>query len=65
MRIARWMSNATLKDRASSVELGGCLGIEGIGDVLHTGKLRWVGHMKRMVVGTYMGEETYKCNCGG
>jgi len=40
MIMVSWMSNATLKDRNPSVELRGYLGIEGIGEVLHTGRMR-------------------------
>jgi len=37
------MSNTTLRDGMSSVKLRGCLGIEGIGEVLPTGRLMWRG----------------------
>jgi len=44
------VSNTTLRDRTQSAELRGCLGIDGIADVFHTGKLRWFGHVERIGV---------------
>jgi len=43
MRIVKWMSNATLRDRSPSAKLRGHLGIEDISEMLHTGRLRWFG----------------------
>jgi len=48
MRMVRWISNATLRDRTPSVKLRGHLGIEGIADVLHIGRLRWFGYVERI-----------------
>jgi len=48
MRMVRWMSNATLRDRTPGAELRGRLGIEGIIDVLCTWRVRWFGHVERM-----------------
>ena len=42
----------TLKDRKPNVELKDRLGIESISEVVHTGRLRWFGHVERMGVGS-------------
>jgi len=52
----RWLSNATLRDRISSAERRGGLGIEDICGVLCTGMLRWFGHVD---------EEMHEYDCGG
>ena len=45
--MVRWMCAKTLKDRSRSEELRGCLGIEGVADVVRRGRLRWFGHVER------------------
>src|SRR5437899_11938349 len=45
--MVRWMSGVTLKDRRPSEELRLGLGIEGVGEVVRRGRLRWFGHVKR------------------
>jgi len=54
MRLIRWMSNVTLRDRTPSAELRGSLDIEGISEVLCTGRLRWLGYMERMGVDNWV-----------
>ena len=44
----RWMCNAMLKDRKSSEELRGCLGLVNIRDIISRNRLRWFGHVERM-----------------
>jgi len=38
MKMVKWMSNTTLRDRTPSVELRELLGIEDVSEVLHTGR---------------------------
>jgi hypothetical protein len=47
MVTVRWMCGVTLKDRKSNLELLQRLGIEGVGDVVRRGRLRWFGHVER------------------
>ena len=47
MVMVRWMCGVTLKDRKSNLELLQRLGIEGVGDVVRRGRLRWFGHVER------------------
>lgn len=47
MRMIRWMCNVTLKDRKSSLELRGRLGLDSIRNCIRTGRLRWFGHVER------------------
>jgi hypothetical protein len=39
----RWMCSVSLKNRISSVELNGRLGIEEISVIVECGRLRWFG----------------------
>ena len=48
MRMIRWMSGSTLKDRRTSRELREQMGLENIRDVLRRARLRWFGHVRRM-----------------
>ena len=48
--MCRWMCSFTLKDRKSSEELRGRLGIECVTDVVRRGRLRWFGHVERKSV---------------
>jgi len=45
--MVRWMCGVSLKDRISSEELNGRLGVEGVADVVRRGRLRWFGHLER------------------
>jgi len=45
-----WMCTVTLKDRKSSEELRGRLGIKCVRDVVRCGRLRWFGHVERRSV---------------
>ena len=45
--MARWMCDASLKERNSKAELRNRLGIEEIGDVVRRSRLRWLGHVLR------------------
>ena len=47
MRMIRWMCCICLKERQPSTELGRCIGIEAIGDVMRRGRTRWHGHVER------------------
>ena len=48
MRMIRWMSNVTLKDRKPSKELRGRCGLESVRESLQRRRLRWFGHVERM-----------------
>ena len=37
----------SLKNKISSVDLNGRLGIEGVADIVRRGRLRWFGHLER------------------
>ena len=43
----RWMCGVTLKDRKSSQELLGRLGVEDVVEVVRRGRLLWFGHVER------------------
>jgi hypothetical protein len=43
----RWMCGVTLKDKKSSQELLGRLGVEDVVDVMKRGRLLWFGHVER------------------
>ena len=43
----RWMCGVSLKNRISSAELYGRLGVEEVADVMRRGRLRWFGHLER------------------
>ena len=45
--MVRWMCGVSLKNRISSAELYGRLGIEEVRDVMRRGHLRWFGHLER------------------
>jgi len=45
--MVRWMCGVSLKNRISSEELNGRLGVEGVADVVRRGRLRWFGHLER------------------
>lgn len=42
------MGNVRLIDRKSCAELRSWLGTESIGDILHSGRLRWYGHLEKL-----------------
>jgi len=42
----RWMCGVSLKNRISSVELNGRLGVERVADVVRPGRVRWFGHLE-------------------
>jgi hypothetical protein len=45
--MVRWMCGVSLKNRITSKELNGRLGVEGVADVVRRGRLRWFGHLER------------------
>ena len=45
--MVRLMSGVTLKGRRTSEELRLGLGIEGVEEVVRSGRLRWFGHVER------------------
>jgi hypothetical protein len=45
--MVRWIPGVTLKDRKSSDELLGRLGIEDVVEVVRRGRLLWFGHVER------------------
>jgi len=45
--MVRWMCGVTLKDRKSSDELLGRLGVEDVVEVVRRGRLLWFGHVER------------------
>ena len=54
MRMIRWMCGASLndgrgEDRITDDQLRARLGLECIGEVMRRGRLRWFGHVERMV----------------
>jgi len=48
--MVRWMCGVTLKDRVASDELLSRLGIESITEVVRRGRLRWFGHVERLMM---------------
>ena len=48
MTMIRWICRVRLRDRMSSYELRGCLGLESIRNAVQKRRLRWVGHIERM-----------------
>ena len=47
MRMIRWMSNVTLKDRKPSSELKEHLGLDSIRNCIRRSSLKWFGHVER------------------
>ena len=47
MRMIRWMSGVSLRDRKSSKELRDGVGVEEITEVCRRSRLRWFGHVER------------------
>ena len=45
--MVRWMCGVRLKNRISSEELNGRLGIVKIMEIVRQGRLRWFGHLER------------------
>jgi hypothetical protein len=45
--MVRWMCGVSLKNRISSEELNGRLGLESIDEVVRRGRLGWFGHLER------------------
>ena len=45
--MVRWMCGVSLKNRISSAELYGRLGVEEVAVVMRRGRLRWFGHLER------------------
>ena len=50
----RWMCGVSLKNRISSVELCGRLGVEEVADVVRRSRLRWFGHLERKNSGDWV-----------
>ena len=50
MQMVRWMCRVSLRERKSSEELRGRLGIPSLLTVLRKNRLRWYGHVERMDV---------------
>mgnify|MGYP003454445976 CR=1 FL=1 len=50
----RWMCGVSLKNRISSAELYGRLGVEEVADVMRRGRLRWFGHLERKDTGDWV-----------
>ena len=48
MTMIRWICRVRLRDRMSSYELRGCLGLESIRNAVQKRRLRWFGHVERM-----------------
>ena len=47
MHMIRWMCGISMKDRRTNEELGRLAGVESIGTVIRSGRLRWYGHVMR------------------
>ena len=47
MQMIRWMCGISMKDRRTSEELRGLVGVETITTVNRSGRLRWYGHVMR------------------
>ena len=47
MHMIRWMCGICMKDRRTSEELRGLVGVESITTVIRSGRLRWYRHMMR------------------
>ncbi len=45
--MVRWMCSVSLKNKISSVDLNGRLGLEEVADIVRRGRLRWFGHLER------------------
>jgi len=45
--IVRWMYGVSLKNKVSSVNLNGRLGLEEVADIVRLGRLSWSGHLER------------------
>ena len=52
--MVRWMCGVSLKNRISSDELKGRLGIEGIDEIVERGRLRWFGHVERKPIANWV-----------
>ena len=53
MRMVRWMSGASLRDRLANSELRRRLGLESISEVVRRRRLRWFGHVVRKEEGDW------------
>ena len=47
MRMVRWMSGVSLREKKTNAELRESMGIEKISDVMRRSRLRWMGHVLR------------------
>ena len=47
--MVRWMCGVSLKDTKRSVDLYSLLGVQSVDEVVRQGRLRWFGHVERMI----------------
>ena len=52
--MVRWMCGVTLKDGKLSQELLDWMGIESVADVVRKCRLRWFGHLERMIADNWV-----------
>ena len=58
MRMIRWMCGVSMRERKTSAELREWIGVEVVGDVMRTNRLRWFGHVERKL------EDDWVKKCG-
>ena len=47
MRMVRWMSEVSLREKKTSAELRARMGLKPVGEVVRGNRLRWLGHILR------------------
>ena len=47
MRMIRWMSGESLKEKKTSAELRARMGLKSVGEIVRGNRLRWLGHVLR------------------